>query len=307
MGVESASPHLSAEARFQDAYARFLTDQAFRELVLRPSASSGSVTDLSRTDIDRLRAMDQSRVELFAQCLFTNRLAAVAEAFPLSFKVMGSAVPALVHALDLHDVAIDTRKYAEAARFADFVLNDGDPRARGLSGAVLGLLRYELILLNLRVRPQLPAWPQAAIHSAEALGRALTQDEDVVLVLNLNHALLGVNYDVEVLRDLAPDVASFAAAEADIIVLLHRDENGVVHEKRLNHASAAAILMIDGTGTFRSLVAAYAVWLNRASDVGLEDGLKELCVSLCACGALCFKPAVADAGKTTCRPTEGRA
>jgi len=253
MAIKSAFPELRAEGRFQEAYARFLTDERFRELVLKPSAPGGTVADFSGAVIDRLRAMDQNRVELFAQCLFTNRVAAIEEAFPLSFKVMGHAIPTLVRALDAHDVAIDTRKYAEAARFADFVLNGGDASARSLSDSALGLLRYELIMLNLRVRPQLPAWPHSAIHSPEELRRALDHDDDVVLVLNLNHALLGVDFDVEVLRDLAPDAKSLAEAEADMIVLLHRDVNGVVDQKRLNHASAAAVLMIDGTRTFRAL------------------------------------------------------
>jgi hypothetical protein len=305
MGVESTSTHLHWEARFQDAYARFLTDSDFRKLVLNPSADDDMVADLSRADLDRLRAMDQGRVELFAGCLFTNRMAAIAEAFPLSFKVIGSAVPGLVRALDRRDVATDTRKYAEAVRFADFVLNGDDAHARSLPDAALGLLRYELILLNLRVRPQRPA--DSAIHSDDALHQALSQDCDVVPVLNRNHALLAVDYDLETLRDLDLDVTSLAAAEATMIVLLHRDENGVVHEKSLNQASAAAILMIDGTRTFRALVAAYAAWLDRASDASLEEGLKELCVNLCACGALCFEPVSAETCEHAGRPTQCRA
>lgn len=296
MAIESASARLLAEARFQAAYAQFLTDGQFRQRVLHPSASGPPVAGLTSADIDRLRAMDQDRVELFSQCLFGNRLAAIEEAFPLSFKVMGDAVPALVRTLDARDVAIDTRKYAEAVRFADFVLNGGGADVRALSDSVLGLLRYELIILNLRVRPQSPAWPALAIHSSEGLRRALEDHVDVVLVLNHNHALLSVGFDVEALNDLAPDTVSFAEAEADIMILLHRGENGAVHQKRLNHASAATILMIDGTRTFRALVDAYAAWLGRAPGAGLDEEIKELCINLCACGALCFEPVAAGAG-----------
>ena len=297
MAIESASARLRAEARFQEAYARFLTDTQFRELVLKPSASGESVADLSGADINRLRAMDQDRIELFAQCLFGNRMAAIKEAFPLSFKVMGDAVPALVRMLDARDIAIDTRKYAEAVRFADFVLHGDIAGPLTLSDSVLGLLRYELIMLNLRVRPQSPTWPQSAVHSAEVLRRALERQNDAGIALNLNHAVLRVGFDVEVLRDLAPDTVSFAEAEADTIIMLHRDENCVVHQKRLNYASAAAILMIDEARTFRALVDGYAAWLGRGSGVDLEEELKELCINLCACGALCFMPVAADAGE----------
>ncbi len=106
-------------------------------------------------------------------------------------------------------------------------------------------------MLNLRVRPQLPTWPDSTIHSAETLRRALEDNNDVGLVLNPNRALLSVGFDVEVLRDLTSDSARFAEAEADIVILLHRGEDGVVHQKRLNHASAAAMLMIEETRTFR--------------------------------------------------------
>ena len=118
-------------------------------------------------------------------------------------------------------------------------------------------------------------------------------------MLNYNHALLSVGYDVESLRDLTPESASVAEVPQHIIILLHRDENGMVHQKRLNQASAAAILMIGGAPTFRAFVAAYSEWLGRASSRGLEEELKDLCLSLCGCGALAFEPAVAgDAART---------
>ncbi len=290
MAIDCPSMRIRAEARFQNAYARFLTDERFRERVLTPSAPSEPIPDVDDADVDRLRAMDQNRIELFAQCLFANRIAAIEEAFPLSTKVMKDVIPALVRTLDARDVPIDTRKYAEAVRFADFVLN-GNAGAQTLSDSVLGLLRYELIILNLCIRPQSPEWPSSAMRSTEAFRRALKDQDDVVLVLNRNSALLNVGFDVEALSDLAPDAASFAEAEADTFIFLHRGEDGVVHRKRLNHASAAAILMIDGTRTFRALVAAYAAWLGCAFGPDPEENLKELCVSLCAGGALCLEPA----------------
>jgi len=142
----------SAERRFQDAYARFLTDEQFRQSVLGWCSGDDLIDDLSEADLGRLQSMDQGRVKLFATCLFSNRIAAIAEAFPLSVKMMADALPSLVQALDAQNVAVDTRKYPEAARFADFVLNGGHEGAHQLSDPVLALLQYELAALNLRVR-----------------------------------------------------------------------------------------------------------------------------------------------------------
>jgi hypothetical protein len=289
-----ASPKLAwrnAEPRFQDAYARFLTDEQFRQSVLRWCSGDDLIDDLSEAEIGRLRSMDRDRVELFAKCLVSNRIAAIAEAFPLSVKMMAGALPALVQALDAQNVAVDTRKYPEAARFADFVLNGGDAGAHLLSDPVLALLQYELAVLNLRVRPRLPAWPDCAIRSVEAFRRVLEDGQDVRLVLNRNHALLTVGFDVETLRELPSDAASLAQTEAETVVLLHRGDDGTVHQKGLNHASAAAILMIDEAPTFRALIASYAQWLGYNSGASLEEELKELCIGLCVCGALGFETA----------------
>jgi hypothetical protein len=279
----------SAERRFQDAYARFLTDEQFRQSVLGWCSGDDLIGDLSEADLGRLRSMDQDRVKLFATCLFSNRIAAIAEAFPLSVKMMADALPSLVRALDAQNVAVDTRKYPEAARFADFVLNGGHEGAHQLSDPVLALLQYELAALNLRVRPRMPAWPDSAIRSVEVFSRALNDGEDVRLVLNRNHALLTVGFDVEALRELSADAASLAQTETETFVLLHRGDNGTVQQKGLNHASAAAILMIDETRTFRELIASYAQWLGNDAGATFEEELKELCIGLCACGALGFE------------------
>lgn len=291
MLIEDSSTQLRAEAQFQTAYARFLTDDQFREGILNPSAPEDEMEGFSRATIRRLRTMNPDRVELFAQCLFGNRIAAIEEAFPLTVKVMGPAVPSLVRALDAVDTAIDTRKYPEAIRFADFVLNGGAAEARDLPSLVIGLLRYELIFLNLRVRPQFPEWPDSVIHSAEDLRRALDAKEDIRLVLNRNHALVSVDIDVELLRELDPKEIRISGTETGVMILLHRGENGVVHEERLNSASAAAILMIEEAQTFRNLVSAYKAWLG-ASKAGFENEIKKLCVNLSTCGALGFERAV---------------
>jgi hypothetical protein len=290
--IDSASERFRAEAEFQNAYARFLTDEIFRGLVLNPVPPGDPPPGLSDETIDRLRKLDQHRVELFAQCLFGNRMAAIEEAFPLTVRVIGEVLPAIVRALDAVDVAVDTRKYPEAIRFADFVLNAGDAEARALPDSALGLLGYELIVLNLRVRPQFPEWPDSALHSAAELRRELRQERDIGLVLNRNHALVSVGYDVEMLRELPLDALLVPEAETDIMILLHRGENGAVHEKRLNPASAAAILMIEEAPTFREFVSAYKEWLSPPSGIALSQELRELCISLCDCGALGFEPGV---------------
>lgn len=293
MAINFASARMSQEARFQDAYARFLTDERFRERVRKASTHREPVDGLSDADVGRLLGMDQDRIDLFARCLFVNRMAVVEDAFPLSFKIMGNAVGDLVRALDARHIAIDTRKYAEAVRFADFVLYSDDPVARALSDSVLSLLRYELTMLSLRIRPQLPMWPASAIHSVEALRRALEEDGDAGLVLNNNRALLSVGFDVDLLRDVTTDTVPIEA-ETEVIVLLYRAEGGVVQQKRLNHASAAAILTIEKARMFRALVGAFATWLGRVPGVELEQELKELCIGLCDCGALCMESLLAD-------------
>src|SRR3954468_21995764 len=106
MAVEVASSWLSAEAQFQAAYARFLTDEEFRAQVLGPAASEEPTLDVSPVDIDRLRAMYAEQVELFAQCLLGNRIAAIEEAFPLTFKIIGHTVVDLVRTLDKRNVAV---------------------------------------------------------------------------------------------------------------------------------------------------------------------------------------------------------
>jgi hypothetical protein len=285
-----ASSRRNAEARFQVAYARYLTDERFRQSVRAASSADGSIEGLSGADINRLRAMDQDRVELFDKCLFGNRIAAIAEAFPLSVKVMADALPALVKDLDAQNVAVDTRKYPEAVRFADFVLNGGSANAHALSDPILGLLHYELTVLNLRLRPQLPTWPESTIRSAKAFLESLVDANDLALVLNPNHALLGVGFDVDALRELPPDAAPPAPLETDMVVLLHRSDTGGVGQMGLNHASAAAVLMIDEARTLHGLIAAYCAWLGRERGAGLEKELSELCMSLCECGALGFEP-----------------
>jgi hypothetical protein len=287
VATSPASSRRNAEARFQVAYARFLTDERFRQSVLAASSADSSIDGLSDADIDRLRAMDQDRIELFDKCLFGNRIAAIAEAFPLSVKVMADALPTLVKDLDAQNVAVDTRKYPEAVRFADFVLNGGSANARALSDPVLGLLHYELTVLNLRLRPQLPTWPESTIRSAKAFLESLEDANDVALVLNPNHALL---FDVDALRELPPDAAPPAPLETDMVVLLHRSDTGGVGQMGLNHASAAAVLMIDETRTLHGLIAAYCAWLGRDHGAGPEKELSELCIRLCECGALGFEP-----------------
>lgn len=287
--VNQSEPWHRAEARFQAAYVRFLTDEQFRRSVLDSSEICRPPAGLSGTEIERLRRMKQERVQLFSDCLFGNRMAAIEEAFPLSFKMMGAAMPALVRALDAQDVAVDTRKYAEAKRFADFVLTGADQSAPPLPDAALKMLNYEFVMLNLRVRPQLPAWPGSAIHSIEVFHQLLERGEDIGLALNRNHALVSVGGDIEALQDLAPGEGPVAKTDADVIILLHRGDNGVVHRMCLNDASAAAVLMIERTGMFRSLIDAYAAWLGVTTTVGLEQELKKLCARLCDSGILRFE------------------
>ena len=293
MGTDCASPWFRAEARFQRAYARFLTDKRFRQQVLDASAPEGQ-SDLTETDIDRLRGMNLDRVEIFAQCLYGNRLAAIKEAFPLTFKVLGNSVQPLVRALDAVDVAVDTRKYPEAIRFANFALSGGCSEGSSVPESVLGLLQYELSMLNLRLRPHFPEWPDLAVRSGKSLQQALEAGEDICLVRNQNSALLSVAFDIEALRELPQDVLPVATAGPDNIILLYRGENGVVHEQCLNHSSAAAILMIDGTRTFQALVTAYAEWSARPFSADLANGLMTLCVSLCTCRALGYLPLRCD-------------
>jgi hypothetical protein len=192
-------------------------------------------------------------------------------------------------------------------RFADFVLNGGSANARALCDPVLGLLHYELAVLNLRLRPQLPAWPESTIRSTKAFLESLEDAKDVTLVLNRNHALLGVGFDVDALRELPADAAPPAPIETDIVVLLHRGDNGGVGQKALNHASAAAVLMIQERRTFRALIAAYREWLGRDPGAGLEKELSELCFSLCECGALGFEPVPGIASEPTAANVGGDA
>jgi hypothetical protein len=292
MLIEDPSAHLEAEVQFQNAYARFLTDDQFRERVLNAPEPEETIGELTGATIRRLREMNPDRVELFAQCLFGNRMAAIEEAFPLTVKMMGTAAPPLVRALDAVDIATDTRKYPEALRFAEFVLNSETAETQALPNLIVGLLRYELIFLNLRVRPQLPEWPDATIHSAGDLRLALDAGKDIYLMLNRNHALVSVDIDVELLRELDTQEIPASGTEAGVMILLHRGDNGIVHEERLNPASAAAVLMIEEARTFRKLVSAYGAWLGRQSEASLDSELKELCIGLCARGALGFEPVV---------------
>lgn len=292
MSPEPDLGDMQAEARFQHAYARFLTDEPFRMRILDPATGNGGIADIGPDDIGRLRAMDRQRVELFAQCLIGNRMASIAEALPLTVKVLGDSVYDLVRQLDAQEIAVDTRKYAEASRFADYVLSD--PYPAPLPDATRALLHFEITDLRLRLRPQWPAWPDGVVRSADALRSALARSEDVRLVINGNHALLGLAHDVEKLRELAAADAASAAVDEGIIVLLNRADSGVVHHTRLDPPSAAAILMIAEGRTFRALVSDCAQWLDRAADSDLQGGLADLCVALCAREALGFLPAGAD-------------
>lgn len=287
-------PWLHAEARFQVAYAQLLTDERFRERVLQADACEESTSGISAADLDRLRAIDAERVEMFAQCLFGNRMAAIQEAFPLTCKVIGNAVVVdLIRALDDRNVAMDTRKYPEAARFADFMLDSDEACARSLPEPVLTLLHYEWVLLKLRVRPVLQNWPDTVVRSTDALRSALERKDDVRLILDRNHALAKVRYDIDSLRE--NEWGPWLEADEDMILLLHRGENAIIHQKHLNYASAAAILMIDGTRSFPKLLADVAAWLGLNDSSDLETSMRELCFELCACDVLGFVPADASA------------
>ena len=65
MLIEDSSTQLRAEAQFQTAYARFLTDDHFREWILNSSAPEDAEGGFSRATIRRLRPMNPDRVELF--------------------------------------------------------------------------------------------------------------------------------------------------------------------------------------------------------------------------------------------------
>ncbi len=292
---------LGAEARFQASYARLLTDSRFRAWVLAPEAAEGGDFDLSLRERERLRAMDADRIELFAQCLVGNRMAAIAEAFPLTAKILGSSLLDLVQALDRQSIALDTRKYPEALRFANFLLNgkeDGnDDRGQAVPERALGLLHFELKRLNLRLRPQLENWPSSVNRSPDALQAAFARHDDLRPILDLNHAVVEVGYDIEALREVESE--PWPELSENCLVLLHRGENGAVGELSLNRESAAAVLMIDGTRTFAGLLTDLGNWLGLPGATGLYEPVVGLCTELGARGVLGFVPADMEAGTAT--------
>lgn len=267
-----------AERSFQSAYARLLTSTRFRKAVF--SRHGSNVDGFDAQVIERLRAMDWDRTSFYAELLVGNRIASISEAFPTTAFLLGSHLTRLARDFGDESGSTDHRKYPEACAIAAYLMHSLETQRIGPPFAI-DVLTYELAKLRLRYEYRLPLWAQGVCHSASKFDVAMRAQHPVYVHRHPYQAILSLACDIEkVCADVAAARMPRKGMVQSTMLLLHVDDQGVLHQEGVNAVTAAFLLLADGQTTFDSMLDALATLFAQG---GFERGaqLREGALQLC--------------------------
>ncbi len=277
-----------SELTFQRAYARFLTDTAFREAVFsdEPLEEHWKVKP---EVVERLRGLDAERASLFAELLISNSLATVQEALPNTAALLGSKLLEIVRAFNDEALSVNHRKYPEACAFARYLLGRLEQESLG-PYYLHDILVYELSGLRLRFEYDEPFWPEEVTTSKRKFIAALRGGRSVYIHRHPYQTLLSLLYDVEqICKDIAASKRPAEVEPKTFIILLHISAGGVLQQEAINAATAALLLAVDGRSTFDQIVDRLAkLFDQRGSEAQarLRASVQELCMELLRRGVI---------------------
>lgn len=272
---------LSQLLRFQEAFARIVTDAEMRQKVFagdtRPLAELG----LSAGQQQCFLEMDHQRVETFSKLLVTNRLGKAMDGLPWTTKLLGSDLGQIAFEFNQASPPKDAKKYREAISFGEY-LQKRFRHEQPTPWYLQDVLNYELNVLEIRFDidgyrasgpSKTPAKKLQRLHSTEKAAKLVPYTTNIRVV--------GLNVDVESLgKDLERGNTNRIVKEQPMLILLKVDALGAVVQTQINYRTYMFIRACDGSTNLEALSDALAKEFGEDGPRRLRR-FKKQCFELC--------------------------
>jgi len=266
-----------SEFPFQETLVLLLTDAGIRQAVLSGDSRTLSELGLPLEHIQRLRSMDASRLEIFAEMVIAQRLTDITQILPLTAQLLGNRLHPIVRELNQEIKPSYSTKHDQALAFARFLSKQF--RAQPPTPVYLeDILAYEMTSLELFGK-------RNEIRDVQIdLVQQLYQTESAPKIVPYRlsaHKVVLLNYDIlEIAKELKEDRIPTPPPKRPMLVLLRVNPSGLIEKDEINSMTLAFIEACDNETLLSQIIENLAKNFDQNTPALLSN-FRQKCSSLC--------------------------
>jgi hypothetical protein len=270
------------EYDFQESMVRFLTEKKVREGIYSDDPVIQGKTGLSLEHINRLKEMDQERVEFFVSTIIHKRIDDVTRYIPYTNKLLSEEVHSLAHEFFSSGLIKSDETLEYSLAFAEYLRNE--VVFESYKPFIDDLMYYEVNKLKLFIKIAKMPREESEVYLFKTNldeNTNSTVSFDFIPEFSPYHTVLKIKNDLfELFTQLDQGKTIESIPKTDLWVLIYLNNNGRIGQRIINPSTAEFIRACDGNNDITGIT----LKLIKSSDCSTEElfvNAKTECLKLC--------------------------